>query len=201
LNFGLFRAQIRAILRVKPHGAALIMLPMVSLLEEVKTLKSIIREEQTASGTGECSMGIMIETPSAALMAAQFAAEVDFFSIGTNDLAQYTLAMDRGHTKLAPMIDALHPAVLKLISMTAEGAVAHDRPVGVCGAMASELNAVPLLIGLGVRNLAVETPAIADIKALIRTLDVPACQKAALEALNAEDGGQVREIVKKCFNI
>jgi phosphocarrier protein FPr len=136
----------------------------------------------------------MIEIPAAALMARQFAREVDFFSVGSNDLTQYTLAMDRGHPKLAPQIDGLSPAVLRLIAMTTRAAKAEGKWVGVCGGIASDPQAVPLLIGLGVDELSVSVPAIPAIKAQIRTLAMSACKQLAQQALELESAAEVRAL-------
>jgi phosphoenolpyruvate-protein kinase (PTS system EI component) len=133
-----------------------------------------------------------VEVPSAALQASAFAREVDFFSIGSNDLTQYTLAMDRGHPKLAARVDALHPAVLRLIDLTVRGA--HDRGkwVGVCGGMASDAQAVPVLVGLGVDELSVNVPAVASVKAQVRALSFGACRELAARALEADSAADVR---------
>jgi phosphocarrier protein FPr len=137
----------------------------------------------------------MVEIPAAAIMAEQFAREADFFSIGTNDLTQYTLAMDRGHPKLAPQVDGLNPSVLQLIANTARGAQQHGRWVGVCGGIASDPQAVPMLIGLGVNELSVSVPAIPAIKAQIRTLSLAECQKLAQQALTLDTAAEVRALV------
>jgi phosphocarrier protein FPr len=139
--------------------------------------------------------GIMVEVPATAVMAAQFAREADFFSIGTNDLTQYTLAMDRGHPKLAPHVDGLNPAVLRLIAHTVKGAQPAGKPVGVCGGIASDPAAVPLLIGIGVNELSVSLPAIPTVKAQIRTLRLDACRELAERALAAESAEAVRALV------
>jgi phosphocarrier protein FPr len=128
-------------------------------------------------------------------MAEQFAREADFFSVGTNDLTQYTLAMDRGHPKLAPQVDGLNPSVLELIAMAVKGAHAHGRWVGVCGGMASDPQAVPILIGLGVDELSVSVPAIPAIKAQIRTLGLAGCRKLADTALSLDTAADVRALV------
>jgi phosphocarrier protein FPr len=120
---------------------------------------------------------------------------VDFFSIGTNDLTQYTLAMDRGHPKLAPQVDGLDPSVLRLIARTADAARAHGRWVGVCGGIAADPQAVPLLVGLGVDELSVSVPAIPAVKALVRTLDVPGCRALAERALQAASAADVRALL------
>jgi phosphocarrier protein FPr len=137
----------------------------------------------------------MVEVPAAAVMSAQFAREADFFSIGTNDLTQYTLAMDRGHPKLAPQVDGLSPAVLKLIAHTVNGARSANRQVGVCGGIASDPCAVPILLGLGVDDLSVSLPAIPAVKAQIRTLHLDACRELAQAALAADSAQGVRALV------
>ena len=134
----------------------------------------------------------MIEVPSAALMAEQLAREADFFSIGTNDLTQYTLAMDRGHPRLARQADALHPAVLKMIEMTVAGAHRYGRWVGVCGGMASDPLAVPALVGLGVDELSVSVPAIAQVKAVVSRLSRAECAALAQELLLLGTADEVR---------
>jgi phosphocarrier protein FPr len=134
----------------------------------------------------------MVEVPATAVMAEIFAREVDFFSIGTNDLTQYTLAMDRGHPKLAKDADAMHPGVLRLIANTVKGAHTHGKWVGVCGGIASDPSAVPLLIGMGVDELSVSVPAIPAVKALVRTLSKADCQKLAAEVLQIGTVAEVR---------
>jgi phosphocarrier protein FPr len=137
----------------------------------------------------------MVETAAAALMADRFAAEADFFSIGTNDLTQYTLAMDRTNPRLAPQVDALNPAVLMLIERTVAGAKRHGRWTGVCGALAGDPAAVPVLVGLGVHELSADVPLVPAVKARVRTLSLAECQETARLALEAEDGAEVRRIV------
>ena len=126
-------------------------------------------------------------------MADVFAPQVDFFSIGTNDLTQYTLAMDRDHPRLASQADSFHPSVLRLIATTVKAAHAHGKWVGVCGAMASEPLAVPLLLGLGVDELSASVPLIPAIKAAIRDVQLSDCEAIARQALTLESAGQVRE--------
>src|SRR4029078_13022735 len=140
-------------------------------------------------------LGTVLDIPSVAVMASQFAAEVDFFSVGTNDLTQYTLAMDRGHPMLAPKIDGLNPAVLRLIAWAARAARAEGRWVGVCGGTASDPQAVPILIGLGVAELSVSVPAIPAIKAQIRTLSLADCQTLAQQALTQDTAADLRALV------
>ncbi len=188
----MFRTQLRAILRAAPLAKLHIMFPMIATLEELREAKTMLAEEQAATGHTDVQVGVMIEVPSAALMAEQIAREADFFSIGTNDLTQYTLAMDRGHPKLASKADGLHPAVLKMIAMTCDGARQHGKWVGVCGGMASDAMAVPVLIGLGVHELSVSVPAIPAIKALIRRLTLAECQLLAQEVIRMGTAAQVR---------
>lgn len=193
----LLRTQVRAALRAAPLTRLHIMFPMVATLEEVQSARQMIQEELMMQGHGaQVKIGVMIEVPSAAVMAEKFAREVDFFSIGTNDLTQYTLAMDRGHPKLAKLADALHPSVLRLISMTTDGAHQHGKWVGVCGGIASDPLAVPLLIGLGVDELSVSVPSIPAIKASVRRLNKSACVKIAQKALDLDTAGEVRILLE-----
>ena len=137
----------------------------------------------------------MVETASAALLAEHFARDADFFSIGTNDLTQYTLAMDRSNAKLGPQLDALHPAVLQLIERTVIGAHAHGRWVGVCGALAGDLAAVPVLLGIGVDELSADVPLIPSVKARVRSVSIEECRATAKEALASSSAQDVRRIV------
>ena len=188
----ILRTQLRAILRAAAFGKVRVMFPMVGLLSELRDAKAILEEERQRLGVKPIETGIMVEIPAAAIMAAQFAREADFFSIGTNDLTQYTLAMDRGHPKLAPKVDGLNPSVLRLIAWTVEAAHAQGKWVGVCGGIASDPQAVPLLIGLGVDELSVSLPTIPSIKAQIRTLWRHECQDLARRALTLETAAEVR---------
>ncbi|HEY0946889.1 MAG TPA: phosphoenolpyruvate--protein phosphotransferase, partial [Opitutaceae bacterium] len=187
----LFRAQLRAILQTPTSCDLHVMFPMVAGLDEFRAAKAVLREELRGADRA-VKVGVMIEIPSAALLAGTLAREADFFSIGTNDLTQYTLAMDRGHAKLARRADALHPAVLRMIALTLEGAHRHGRWVGVCGAMASDAQAVPVLVGLGVDELSVPPVAIPAIKAQIRRLSVADCRRVATEVLEMGTASEVR---------
>ncbi|MHB1071991.1 MAG: phosphoenolpyruvate--protein phosphotransferase [Gemmatimonadaceae bacterium] len=193
----LFRAQIRAILRASAQGKVAMMFPMVATLAEWRAGRAMVEDARVALGLPPIPVGIMVETAAAALLAERFAREADFFSIGTNDLTQYTLAMDRGNPRLAPQVDALHPAVLKLIHMTVQGAHAHGRWVGVCGALAGDLAAAPVLIGLGVDELSADIPLVPAVKARIRGLSIAECRVTARDVLEAEDGAEVRAIVAR----
>lgn len=193
----ILHTQIRAILKAAPYTQLHIMFPMVSTIEELRAAKHIVHIEAANMGHADIKIGIMVEVPATAIMAEQFAQEVDFFSIGTNDLTQYTLAMDRGHPKLAKQADGLHPAVLQLIARTVNGAHQHGKWVGVCGGLASDALAVPLLIGLGVDELSVSVPAIPAIKAQIRRLRLDTCQQLAKDVLTLSTAAEVRSYLEK----
>lgn len=191
----ILRQQLRALLQAAPSGKLRIMLPMISSLHELALARQVLEEEQQKLGAAAVELGIMIEVPAAAIMADRFAPHVDFFSIGTNDLTQYTLAIDRGHPLLAGLADALSPAVLRLIDITVKAAHAHGKWVGVCGGLASEPEAVPLLLGLGIDEFSVSVPSLPEVKAQLRTLDSTACQQLAAQALACDDGAAVRRLV------
>ena len=186
--------QLRALLQVSPLQRCRILLPMVSEVDELlhirQRLDELCAELQL---TQRPELGVMIEVPAAALMAEQLAEHADFLSIGTNDLSQYTLAMDRDHAGLAARVDALHPALLRLIAQTCSGAAKHGRWVGVCGALASDPLATPVLVGLGVRELSVSPPQIAAIKDRVRHLDAAQCRQLSQALLNLSSAGAVRQ--------
>ena len=192
-----FRAQIRAILRAAKIGKVAMMFPMISTIAEWRAARQLVEEERASLGAPRLQIGIMVETSSAALMADRFAEDADFFSIGTNDLTQYTLAMDRTNPRLAAQVDALHPAVLRLIERTVAGARKHKRWVGVCGALAGDLQAVPVLLGLGIDELSVSVPIIPAVKARVRSLQLSECTETARQALDAADGAEVRALVAR----
>lgn len=193
----LFRTQVRAVLRASQWGPLRLMIPMITNLAEVRECRRIILEEAQLLEVKPIPMGIMIEVPAAVLIADHLAKEVDFFSIGTNDLTQYVLAMDRNHQALARHVDALHPAVLKMIQLTAEAAHRAKIEVGVCGGLAGDDFGIPILLGLGIDELSVSLPSVPGVKALIRELNMKECQNLALEALLQSDPGAVRDLVKK----
>ena len=166
---------------------------MVSTKDELLAAKAMVESEREALGGGaEVQIGIMVEVPSAAMMADVLAPEVDFFSVGTNDLTQYTLAMDRGHPRLAKMADALHPAVLRLIKRTCDAARKHGKWVGVCGGVAGDPLATAVLTGLGVDELSVSPAAIPSIKAGVRRLSLAKCQEVAEKAMSLPTAVEVR---------
>jgi phosphocarrier protein FPr/phosphocarrier protein len=193
----LLKTQIRAILRVRPLGQCKIMVPMIASLDELRAVRAVLDEAKREMGIAErVELGVMIETPAAAVTADLIAAEADFLSIGTNDLTQYVLAMDRGNPELAARIDALHPAVLRMIAQTCAGAAKHHRWVGVCGGAASDLLAVPILLGLGVTELSATAAVVPEVKALVRSLDLTACRALALQALEQTSPEAVRQLCK-----
>jgi phosphoenolpyruvate-protein phosphotransferase len=193
----LFREQLRAILRAAPSGNLRIMFPMVSDIVELRHARALIEELNRELGSPPVQIGIMVEVPSAALMADVFAPEIDFFSIGTNDLTQYTLAMDRGNSALASKHDGLHPAVLRLIAQTIDAAHKHGKRADICGELGSDAAAVPILLGLGMDELSVSIPSIPTVKAQVRSLRISDLQPLAREALNCSTAQEVRELVKK----
>lgn len=197
----LFRQQLRAILRASQHGNLLIMFPMVGDIEEFRQARAIIDELEKELGVSRITTGIMIEVPSAALMADVLAKEVDFFSIGTNDLTQYTLAMDRMHPALAGKQDGLHPGVLRLIAKTIEGAHKHGKWAGICGELGSDPYAVPILLGLGIDELSMNVPSVPLIKSQIRGLKVSELKDLARQALECSTALEVRELVKKQLSL
>jgi len=186
--------QLRALLQVAPLGRCRILLPMVSEVDELLQIRQRLDELCVELAlTERPELGVMIEVPAAALMAEKLAEHADFLSIGTNDLSQYTLAMDRDHAGLAARVDALHPALLRLIAQTCAGAAKHGRWVGVCGALASDPLATPVLVGLGVSELSVSPPQIGEIKDRVRHLDAAQCRQLSQELLNLSSAKAVRQ--------
>lgn len=190
------RTQVRAILRAADAGAKLaVMFPMIATLEDFRAAKAIFDAE--AAGLGmerSVPLGIMVEVPSVAVMARQFAREADFFSVGTNDLTSYTLAMDRGHPKLASQMDPCSPAVLALIGLAAAAAHREGKWLGVCGGIASDPQAVPFLLGLGVDELSCSIPAVPEIKAVVRSVSLEQCRELASRAVEASTAAEVRAL-------
>ncbi|MBX8467694.1 phosphoenolpyruvate--protein phosphotransferase [Pseudomonas sp. RIT778] len=185
--------QLRALLQVSPLQRCRILLPMVTEVDELMHIRQRVDALCLELGINQRpEIGVMIEVPAAALQAEQLAEHADFLSIGTNDLSQYTLAMDRDHAGLAARVDALHPALLRLIAMTCEGAAVHKRWVGVCGALASDPLATPVLIGLGVTELSVSPVQIGEIKDRVRQLHEAECQRLARDLLKLSSAAAVR---------
>ena len=192
--------QLRGLLSVKPLGAVRILLPMVTDVGELIRIRKRIDEFARELGRTEpIEVGVMIEVPSAALLADQLSQHADFLSIGTNDLTQYTLAMDRCQADLAAQADGLHPAVLRLIAATVQGASKHGKWVGVCGALAGDPLAMPLLVGLGVTELSVDPVSVPGIKARVRNLDYQLCRQRAQDALALESAQAVRAVSRETW--
>jgi phosphocarrier protein len=185
--------QLRALLHVSPLSRCRILLPMVTEVDELLHIRQRLDALCTELSVLERpELGVMIEVPAAALLAEQLAEHADFLSIGTNDLSQYTLAMDRDHAGLASRVDAMHPALLRLIAQTCAGAAAHNRWVGVCGALASDPLATPVLIGLGVSELSVSPVQIGEIKDRVRHLDASECRRISQDLLKLSSAAAVR---------
>lgn len=197
----ILKTQLRAILRASPGHNIKIMFPMVASISELRKVREILEEtkremrEEKIPFNENIEVGIMVEIPSAALMAEHFANEVDFFSIGTNDLSQYTMAADRTNARVSALADAFNPAVLRLIHQVIEAAHAAGIWVGVCGEIAGNPLAVPLLVGLGVDELSVNPPFIPEIKQIISFLTMEEARAIALEALKLRSPEEVREYV------
>lgn len=190
--------QVRAILSVRPAGQCRIMVPMVASVAELLAVRACVAAIAVDMGIAvPPEVGIMVETPAAAVTAATLARHADFLSIGTNDLTQYALAMDRGNPAVAAGIDGLHPAVLQLIGLTTQGAAAHDRWVGVCGGLASDRLAIPLLLGLGITELSAAPQFVPDLKALVRRLSIADCRVHARRALALESAADVRTLARR----
>jgi phosphoenolpyruvate-protein phosphotransferase len=201
----ILETQLRALLEATAGGELHVLLPMVSTLDEVRAGRAALaRAADAARAAGaevarEVRFGVMIEVPAAALVADGLAAEVDFFSIGTNDLVQYTMAADRTNPALAELATPFQPAVLRLVAMVCRAAGAHGRPVTVCGEAAADPLAAALLAGLGVTELSVAPRSIAGIRAAVARLDPATIRAVADEVLAASTTHQVREIAERAF--
>jgi multiphosphoryl transfer protein len=197
----LLETQLRALLRLhqsRPDaGQCRILLPMITEVAEVRRVRQLLEALARPLGVALPQLGAMIETPASALLAGSIAAEVDFLSIGTNDLTQYTLAMDRGHAELAPRIDGMHPAVLALIARVGEAGERQGRLVAVCGGLASDPVAAPVLLGLGVRELSVVPGLIPALKARLASLTLAGCREFAARALALESAEAVRRLARE----
>ncbi len=205
-NIDILKTQIRAFLRASVHCNLRLMFPMISTTEEVQQAKKILNEakrELKSKGVSfnrEVDVGVMIETPSAALTSDLLAKEIDFFSIGTNDLIQYTLAVDRTNPKVTNLYESLHPAILRLLKQTIdEGHKAKIR-IDVCGEMAGDLSSIPILVGLDVDGLSMSAFSIPNAKAMIGRMRYTECRKIAYYTLKLKTGRQVREYAEKSIS-
>jgi phosphocarrier protein FPr/phosphocarrier protein len=189
--------QIRAILSVQPVGQCRIMVPMIAGVDELRRVRAVLDRVRAEMGiTDKVELGVMVETPAAAVTADLLAAEADFLSIGTNDLTQYALAMDRGNAAVAGSIDGLHPSVLRLIAQTCQGAARHGKWTGVCGSLASDPLAVPILVGLGVAELSATPAIVPEIKALVSATTLEQARAHAAAALECATAADVRTLAR-----
>ena len=199
-NQMMLEAQLEALLRLKRPTPLQVMIPMVTSVHEVIEVREIISSLCLSSALeNTIRLGIMIETPAAALIADRLASLVDFFSIGTNYLTQYTLSMDRGEPRLAARLDTLHPAVLELIRMTADAAKQAGIPVAVCGGAAGDMMIAPVLLGLGIRELSMPQSLIARQKARLRELSITDCISLADSALAMSSARDVRVMMREFY--
>jgi phosphoenolpyruvate-protein kinase (PTS system EI component) len=198
----LFETQLAAVLRAAVAGPVRVMLPMVTNVGEVRAARETYeRVARRLRRRGERlpeklpPLGIMIETPGAALSADALALEADFFAIGTNDLTAYTLAVDRGGTDVADLYDPLHPAVLRLIQFATEAALRMRMPVSVCGEMAANPHLTPLLLGLGLRSFSMNAASVPRVKQMIRAVEIDACARFARRVMEQSDPAKIEELV------
>ncbi len=197
-----FRPQLRAVLRAAADRDIHFMLPLVTRIEEVEESRALLEEEARAlaaegvAAARSVPVGVMVETPAAVLMADELGKVSDFFSVGTNDLTQYTMAADRGNARLATRFTAYHPAIIRQLKHVAEAGARQGIPVSVCGELASEPLAAVLLIGLGYRSLSVSPPELPLVKWTVRRVPVAAAERAASRALEARTTDEVREVVQ-----
>lgn len=202
----LLRPQLRAILRANAHGNLRLLVPMVGNVDEVRRLRVILEEvadELSAEGVThdpDIPLGIMVEVPAMAILADAFAGEVDFFSVGTNDLTQYVLAIDRGNERVSGDFDALHPAVLSLIQKTVQAGRANDCPVEICGESAGDLLAVPILLGLGVDALSTSPQALPGVARVVRQIALDDAETLARDVLTKTDAEAVRRYAQTWFD-
>jgi phosphotransferase system enzyme I (PtsI) len=203
-NIDIFKTQLRAILRASVVGNIKIMFPMISGLDELRGAIAVLAEckdELCSSGIDigkEVEVGAMIEIPSAAISANVLAREADFFSIGTNDLIQYALAVDRVNEKIAHLYEPTHPAILRLLKMIADAAHANNIWVGVCGEMAGDVALIPLLLGLGMDELSASATLVPRVKRAVQSLAIPECRELVEVALNLETAS---EILARCLEL
>lgn len=202
-NIGMFKMQLRAILRASAYGNLAIMFPMISKIEELKLAKEILEEckkeleLKNIPFNREIKVGIMVEIPAVAIMADEFAKECDFFSIGTNDLIQYTLAAERGNSKIANIYTKNHPAVIKLLKYTIDAAHNNGIFCGMCGEAASNIHYIPLLIGLGLDEFSMNSSAVLESKKIINNLNKKKCENLAEEVLKCTSDKEVEKILKE----
>jgi phosphoenolpyruvate-protein phosphotransferase len=198
----LFRTQIRALIRASARGKLKLMIPMIATLDEVRWAKKIIAEEQKRCEVdglpfdANMEIGAMIEVPAAALGMHALVSELDFFSIGSNDLLQYFMAVDRGNARVANLYNPLQPAFLRLLKQIVEVSQAHKKWIGLCGEMASDQRLLPLLVGLGINEISATSAVLAELKAGLRQLTLAACRQLYLAAMNCATAGEVSALLE-----
>jgi phosphotransferase system enzyme I (PtsI) len=200
-NVDIFKTQLRAIIRASSVGNVKVMFPMISGLDELRHARKILEECRAEVGGGsdtKMEVGVMIEVPSAAISADLLAREVDFFSIGTNDLIQYAIAVDRVNERIAHLYEPTHPGVVRLLKMVADAAHSNKLWVGVCGEMASDVALIPLLLGLGMDELSVGATSVPRVKAAVRNLALPECRNLVDDALKLQTAS---EILARCLEL
>jgi phosphotransferase system enzyme I (PtsI) len=199
----MFKVQLRALLRAAVHGDLRIMLPLVVTVDEVRETRQLIEEcvtelaERRVPFRADVPLGVMVETPAAAIACDTLVRDVDFLSIGSNDLVQYTLAVDRGNANLAPRFTPFHPAVLRLIAQVQATGAANGIDVCVCGEMGSQPLAVFALLGLGIRQLSVSPRAVGDVKRVLRSVRLSAAEEAARAALAAGTAREAETLLRR----
>ena len=206
-NVDLFKVQLRAILRASSYGNVAIMLPMISSIEELRKSKEIIEEvkqelkEKNIKFNENIEVGIMVEIPSSAVLAEEFAKECDFFSIGTNDLIQYTIAVERGNEKLANLYSHFNPAVIRLIKSAIDGAHKNGILCGMCGEAAGDVRFIPLLVGLGLDEFSMNANKILKVRKLITDLDFEECKQLAKKVLQLNSAEDVKRILDNFIKV
>jgi phosphotransferase system enzyme I (PtsI) len=203
----IFRTQLRALLRASSFGNLKIMFPMIATLDEFRQGKAILEEEKqklVSEGTkvaDHIEIGIMVEIPSTAVMAEQFAKEVDFFSVGTNDLIQYTMAADRMNERVSYLYQPYNPAILRLVKMVIDAAHKEGKWAGMCGEMAGDETAIPLLLGLGLDEFSMSATSILKARSQISHLNQKDMQALAERALHMNTAEEVVQAVKEATNL
>jgi phosphotransferase system enzyme I (PtsI) len=199
----MFRTQLRAILRASALGDVRVMFPLISTVQELRQAKMVLAdvaedlEEEGLAFDPDIPVGMMVEVPAAVAMLDRFLEDVDFVSIGTNDLIQYTLAVDRSNKEVADLYNASDPAVLRLIDMTVRSARQRDVPASLCGQMSGSPMYTMLLLGLGLRALSVAPSAIPEIKSLCRTVTMAQCEQVTQRAMNMEDAHETTRLLRE----
>jgi phosphotransferase system enzyme I (PtsI) len=199
----MFRTQLRAMLRASTAGPLKIMFPLISNVLELRRAKMVLSdamedlEEEGIPFSRDIEVGMMVEVPSAVVMMDHFVEEADFFSIGTNDLIQYTLAVDRSNKDVASLYTGSDPAVLRLIKMAIDSAGQHGRPISMCGQMCGNPMYTMVLLGLGLRTLSIVPAAIPEIKRVCRSVTIPQCEEVAARVLSLESARDVRTVLRE----